>query len=62
MFHAVSQSATECAQQLWRYEHYRKIANAKDIDWNGYLEQWQIWINNDSACMSVVGDWLMVVD
>ncbi|WP_392476567.1 plasmid replication protein, CyRepA1 family [Nostoc sp. C110] len=30
--------------------------------WNGYLGQWQIWVNFGSECRSVVCDWLAVVN
>ncbi len=29
--------------------------------WNGYLGQWQIWVNFADGCRSVVCDWLVVV-
>ncbi|WP_181154223.1 hypothetical protein [Nostoc sp. 'Peltigera membranacea cyanobiont' N6] len=29
--------------------------------WNGYLGQWQVWVNFGSGCTSVVCDWLIVV-
>ncbi|QFS51495.1 DUF3854 domain-containing protein [Nostoc sphaeroides] len=29
--------------------------------WNGYLGQWQVWVNFASGCKSVVCDWLVVV-
>ncbi|MBD2732258.1 hypothetical protein H6G96_40005 [Nostoc sp. FACHB-892] len=29
--------------------------------WNGYLGQWQVWVNFGSECRSVVCDWLIVV-
>ncbi|MEH2159391.1 hypothetical protein [Nostoc sp.] len=29
--------------------------------WNGYLGQWQVWVNFGSECRSVVCDWLTVV-
>jgi hypothetical protein len=28
--------------------------------WNGYLGQWQVWVNYADECMSVVCDWLAV--
>ncbi|MEA5626709.1 hypothetical protein [Nostoc sp. UHCC 0251] len=30
--------------------------------WNGYLNQWQVWVNFGSGCTSVVCDWLVVVN
>ncbi|MBD2510369.1 hypothetical protein H6G91_24330 [Nostoc muscorum FACHB-395] len=30
--------------------------------WNGYLGQWQVWVNFGSECRSVVCDWLVVVN
>ncbi|MBD2520797.1 hypothetical protein H6G93_38900 [Nostoc sp. FACHB-973] len=29
--------------------------------WNGYLGQWQVWVNFGSECRSVVCDWLVAV-
>ena len=29
--------------------------------WNGYLGQWQVWVNFGSGCTSVVCDWLAVL-
>lgn len=29
--------------------------------WNGYLGQWQVWVNFIDGCTSVVCDWLIVV-
>ncbi|WP_181154221.1 plasmid replication protein, CyRepA1 family [Nostoc sp. 'Peltigera membranacea cyanobiont' N6] len=29
--------------------------------WNGYLGQWQVWVNFGGGCTSVVCDWLVVV-
>ncbi|MEH1962141.1 MAG: hypothetical protein V7L05_20150 [Nostoc sp.] len=29
--------------------------------WNGYLGQWQVWVNFESDCRSVVCDWLFAV-
>ena len=29
--------------------------------WNGYLNQWQVWVNFTHGCKSVVCDWLVVV-
>ncbi|WP_196525564.1 hypothetical protein [Nostoc commune] len=29
--------------------------------WNGYLGQWQVWVNFGSGCRSVVCDWLVAV-
>ncbi|WP_242054050.1 plasmid replication protein, CyRepA1 family [Nostoc sp. FACHB-888] len=29
--------------------------------WNGYLNQWQVWVNFGSGCKSVVCDWLVAV-
>ncbi|MBD2537215.1 hypothetical protein H6G97_51800, partial [Nostoc flagelliforme FACHB-838] len=29
--------------------------------WNGYLRQWQVWVNFADGCRSVVCDWLAVV-
>ncbi|MEH1922762.1 hypothetical protein [Nostoc sp.] len=29
--------------------------------WNGYLGQWQVWVNFAWGCTSVVCDWLVVV-
>ncbi|MBD2248767.1 hypothetical protein [Nostoc sp. FACHB-888] len=29
--------------------------------WNGYLGQWQVWVNFGSGCRSVVCDWLVSV-
>jgi hypothetical protein len=29
--------------------------------WNGYLGQWQVWVNFASGCKSVLCDWLIVV-
>jgi hypothetical protein len=29
--------------------------------WNGYLEQWQVWVNFADVCRSVVCDWLVAV-
>lgn len=29
--------------------------------WNGYLGQWQVWVNFGGGCTSVVCDWLVAV-
>ncbi len=29
--------------------------------WNGYMNQWQVWVNFGSGCRSVVCDWAVVV-
>ena len=29
--------------------------------WNAYLGQWQVWVNFQSGCTSVVCDWLFAV-
>ncbi|QFS52021.1 hypothetical protein [Nostoc sphaeroides] len=29
--------------------------------WNGYLGQWQVWVNFADGCRSVVCDWLVAV-
>ncbi|QFS51550.1 hypothetical protein [Nostoc sphaeroides] len=29
--------------------------------WNGYLGQWQVWVNFASGCKSVFCDWLVAV-
>ncbi|MEA5504716.1 hypothetical protein VB735_16670 [Halotia wernerae UHCC 0503] len=29
--------------------------------WNAYLGQWQVWVNFEGGCKSVVCDWLMAV-
>jgi hypothetical protein len=29
--------------------------------WNGYLNQWQVWVNFATGCTSVVCDWLEAV-
>jgi len=28
--------------------------------WNAYLGQWQVWVNFQGSCTSVVCDWLVV--
>ncbi|MEH1823652.1 MAG: hypothetical protein V7L31_32040 [Nostoc sp.] len=36
------------------------VADGEPI-WNGYLGQWQVWVNFGSGCTSVVCDWLVAI-
>jgi hypothetical protein len=50
---------TVCAQQLWWYEHYRKIANAKNIGlWGVMVEFEDVNPNKFAQLVADAPDWV----